>query len=124
MTFGLTIEGSMLTWGSWLPGTPIIATTATANDRVVSDLNEQLKCSLVLRGTLDRESLAIRVLAVRGAARRLAWLADRVPELPGSGIIYTLTVADANDAAAFLQKRKPASTGLHRQNEGCGQTSL
>ncbi len=90
--------------GQLAPRTPIIATTATANDRVVSDLNEQLKCSLVLRGALDRQSLAIRVLAVRGAARRLAWLADRVPELPGSGIIYTLTVADANDTAAFLQK--------------------
>ena len=89
-------------------GTPVLATTATANARVVTDVAEQLDPAgdaLVLRGDLDRESLRLAVLELPTTAHRLGWLADHLEALPGSGIIYTLTVAAANDTAAFLRSR-------------------
>ncbi|HET8933436.1 MAG TPA: RecQ family ATP-dependent DNA helicase [Polyangiales bacterium] len=87
-------------------GVPVLATTATANARVVEDVAEQLgEGTLVLRGTLDRESLQLAVLELPSPTHRLAWLADHLPELPGSGIVYTLTVAAADEVAAFLRER-------------------
>ncbi|PXY22021.1 RecQ family ATP-dependent DNA helicase [Prauserella flavalba] len=91
-------------------GVPVLATTATANDRVVTDVADQLgighrEDTLVLRGSLDRESLHLAVVRLPTEAARLAWLADRLAELPGSGIIYTLTVAAANDVANLLAER-------------------
>jgi ATP-dependent DNA helicase RecQ len=92
------------------PGVPVLATTATANARVSRDVAEQLTAgaespTLVLRGPLDRESLHLAVVALPTAERRLGWLAEYLGQLPGSGIIYTLTVAAARDAAAFLRDR-------------------
>jgi ATP-dependent DNA helicase RecQ len=88
------------------PATPVLATTATANARVVEDVSEQLGSdTLVLRGALDRESLHLSVLELPGAAHRLAWLADHLPEMPGSGIVYTLTVAATDEVANFLKAR-------------------
>jgi ATP-dependent DNA helicase RecQ len=88
------------------PDTPVLATTATANARVVADVADQLGAStLVLRGALDRESLHLAVVELPDAAHRLAWLADHLPELPGSGIVYTLTVAATSEVAAFLESR-------------------
>lgn len=93
------------------PGVPVLATTATANARVTADVAEQLGTgegsteALVLRGPLDRESLSLGVLPLPDAAHRLAWLADHLDELPGSGIIYTLTVAAAEEVTAFLRQR-------------------
>ncbi len=90
------------------PTTAVLATTATANSRVVADVAEQLDPAgdaLVLRGSLDRESLRLSVARLPSAAHRLGWLADRLADLPGSGIIYTLTVAGAEDTAAFLRSR-------------------
>jgi ATP-dependent DNA helicase RecQ len=86
-------------------GTPVLATTATANARVTTDVAEQLGDALVLRGTLDRESLRLGVLALPEATHRLAWLADHLADLPGSGIVYTLTVAAAQETTAFLRAR-------------------
>src|SRR4051812_16569459 len=77
--------------------TPVLATTATANARVTQDVAEQLGDALVLRGTLDRESLRLGVLDLPSPAHRLAWLADHLDQLPGSGIVYTLTVAAAGE---------------------------
>jgi ATP-dependent DNA helicase RecQ len=95
--------------GSLAPGLPVLATTATANARVTSDVAEQLGTgggsALVLRGTLDRESLHLSVLSLKDNASRLAWLAERLNELPGSGIIYTLTVSAAAETADFLRSR-------------------
>lgn len=94
-------------------GVPVLATTATANARVTADVAEQLGTgggadggsdALVLRGPLDRESLSLGVLQLPDAAHRLAWLADHLGELPGSGIIYTLTVAAAEEVTAFLRQ--------------------
>ncbi|MFB9909283.1 RecQ family ATP-dependent DNA helicase [Allokutzneria oryzae] len=88
---------------------PVLATTATANDRVVHDVAEQLELgereALVLRGPLDRESLRLSAVRLPTAQARLAWLANKLTELPGSGIIYTLTVAAADDVASFLRDR-------------------
>jgi ATP-dependent DNA helicase RecQ len=87
------------------PGTPVLATTATANARVTSDVADQLGNAVVLRGPLDRESLRLAVLGLPTPAHRLAWLADRLDELPGSGIVYTLTVSAAAETAEFLRSR-------------------
>ncbi|MFF6948186.1 RecQ family ATP-dependent DNA helicase [Streptomyces iakyrus] len=92
------------------PGVPVLATTATANARVTADVAEQLGTggssdALVLRGPLDRDSLSLSVLRLPDAAHRMAWLAEHLDELPGSGIIYTLTVAAAEEVTAFLRQR-------------------
>src|SRR5699024_3315280 len=89
---------------------PVLATTATANDRVVTDVAEQLgvgeaERALVLRGGLDRSSLHLSVVGLPGAVDRAAWLAEHLDELPGSGIVYTLTVSAAEDLAAVLAER-------------------
>jgi ATP-dependent DNA helicase RecQ len=86
-------------------GTPVLATTATANARVTADVAEQLGDALVLRGPLDRPSLRLGVLDLASPAHRLAWLADHLERLPGSGIVYTLTVAAATETAEFLAAR-------------------
>ncbi|MGH7918395.1 MAG: RecQ family ATP-dependent DNA helicase, partial [Candidatus Dormibacteraceae bacterium] len=96
-------------------GTPVLATTATANARVAADVAEELgagasgaperAATLVLRGSLDRESLRLAVVELRDPARRLAWLADHLADLPGSGIVYTLTVAATDEVAGFLRSR-------------------
>ncbi len=108
------------------PGTPVLATTATANARVTADVAEQLGTgaqdadgsgALVLRGPLDRESLALGVLRLPDAAHRLAWLADHLGTLPGSGIIYTLTVAAAEEVTAFLRQRGHAVASYSGRTE-------
>ena len=90
-------------------GVPVLATTATANARVVSDVADQLaedaggRETVVFRGSLDRTSLRLGVLRLPTDTHRLAWLAEHLGDLPGSGIIYTLTVAQADDVAAHLR---------------------
>ncbi|MGO8889794.1 MAG: RecQ family ATP-dependent DNA helicase [Streptosporangiaceae bacterium] len=95
-------------------GIPVLATTATANARVTRDVADQLGASvsastggetLVLRGPLDRDSLRLAVVTLPTAHQRLGWLAARLGELPGSGIVYTLTVAAAQETAAFLREQ-------------------
>ncbi|PRY10465.1 ATP-dependent DNA helicase RecQ [Kineococcus rhizosphaerae] len=92
-------------------GIPVLATTATANARVTADVAEQLSVTgtrtledvLVLRGSLDRESLRLAVVRLPSHAHRLAWLVEHLPELPGSGIVYVLTVSAATDVAQHLR---------------------
>jgi ATP-dependent DNA helicase RecQ len=93
---------------STLPGgTPVLATTATANERVVADVAEQLGAGGVevttVRGPLSRDSLRLGVLRLPSDRARLAWLSAHVGDLPGSGIVYTLTVAAAEETAALLR---------------------
>ncbi|MGB3733290.1 RecQ family ATP-dependent DNA helicase, partial [Microbacterium sp.] len=85
---------------------PVLATTATANSRVVADVAEQLGGAevLTIRGPLARASLRLGVLQLPNAASRLAWLLSHLDDLPGSGIIYTLTVAAAVDTARLLRE--------------------
>ncbi|TWE12732.1 RecQ family ATP-dependent DNA helicase [Rudaeicoccus suwonensis] len=95
------------------PATPVLATTATANARVVTDLAAQFgEDTVVLRGPLARSSLQLAVVAPMGALERYAWVVDQLPDLPGSGIIYTLTVADAERLAHALQVRYADAPGL------------
>ena len=102
------------------PGTPVLATTATANARVSADVAEQLGAPagagdaaagaaaenevLVLRGTLARDSLHLGVRRLPDAASRLAWLTDYLRDTPGSGIVYCLTVSAAGEVATQLQE--------------------
>ena len=103
-------------------GIPVLATTATANARVTRDVADQLGAStggqtLVLRGPLDRDSLRLAVVALPTAHQRLGWLAARLGELPGSGIVYTLTVAAAQETAAFLREQGLAVTAYTGRDE-------
>ena len=97
------------------PNLRLLATTATANDRVTEDLAEILGPNLTItRGELHRPSLALQTIRLPSQAERLAWLADQLPKLPGSGIVYTLTVRDAEQVAAWLKScgvRVEAYTG-------------
>jgi ATP-dependent DNA helicase RecQ len=87
-------------------GIPVLATTATANARVSADVAEQLGADvLVLRGSLDRESLRLGVVRLRTPELRLGWLADHLAEQPGSGIVYCLTVAATQEIADYLRSR-------------------
>jgi ATP-dependent DNA helicase RecQ len=108
-------------------GIPVLATTATANTRVVDDIADVLGLGrhssdvgddvLVLRGSLDRTSLHLGVLELATTAHRLAWLAEHLDELPGSGIIYTLTVAGSQQVADYLRERGIAVAAYSGQTE-------
>jgi ATP-dependent DNA helicase RecQ len=83
---------------------PVLGTTATANDRVIADIRDQLGDELdVRRGPIKRESLRLQNLSLPSQAARMAWIAENLDRLPGSGIIYTLTIRDAQNVAAWLQ---------------------
>lgn len=85
------------------PGTPVLATTATANQRVTTDVAAQLgPDTLTLRGSLARASLRLSVVPRLGPVERYAWVAEALSSLPGSGIIYVLTVAETERVAALL----------------------
>ena len=91
------------------PTTPVLATTATANQRVTEDVAGQLgDATLVLRGRLARSSLELIVVPAGGERlltplERYAWVVDHLPRLSGSGIVYTLTVADAERLASVVR---------------------
>ncbi|MGD9893092.1 MAG: DEAD/DEAH box helicase [Dehalococcoidia bacterium] len=120
------------------PTVPVLATTATANDRVVDDVTEQLgrptpaqrprrlpwwltgqrkvrpPLPLVIqRGPLARPSLRIQVMRLDDQAQRLAWLVQHLPSLPGSGIIYCLTIADCERVAEWLQRHRIDARAYH-----------
>ena len=84
----------------------LLATTATANNRVMDDLRAVLGPNLAIsRGDLNRPSLRLQTMRLPSQAERLAWLAAQVPALPGHGVIYTLTVRDAVLVADWLKSR-------------------
>ena len=84
----------------------VLATTATANNRVLADLQTILGPNLtVSRGELGRPSLLLQTMRMPSQAARMAWLATHLPNIQGSGIIYTLTVRDAVQVAGWLQSR-------------------
>jgi len=85
-------------------GMPILGTTATANNRVSVDIISQLGEIKVLRGSLTRQSLILQNIKLGDQASRLAWLKENIPNLPGSGIIYTLTQRDARNVTEWLVK--------------------
>lgn len=85
---------------------PLLATTATANDRVIADIKEQLGAGLnILRGPLARESLRIQTIKLNNQAERLAWLFENLNRFDGTGIIYCLTKNDCNLVAKWLRSK-------------------
>jgi ATP-dependent DNA helicase RecQ len=85
---------------------PLLGTTATANDRVVADIAAQLGDDLsVVRGPLGRASLRLQTVDLPSQAERLAWMADVLPSLPGSGIVYCLTTRDCETVGRWLRSR-------------------
>ena len=101
------------------PGIPVLGTTATANDHVVRDVEEQLGHDLItIRGTLERESLSLQVNRLPQYADRLSWLATAVPSLPGSGIIYCLTIRDARRVAGWLRQRNIKAVSYTGSDDG------
>ena len=88
------------------PNLRLLATTATANNRVMEDLAAVLGPRLdVSRGDLNRSSLTLQTIRLPSQAERLAWLSEQLASLQGHGIIYTLTVRDANQVADWLKTR-------------------
>ena len=84
------------------PNTPVLGTTATANNRVVSDIQSQLGDIQIQRGSLARDSLSLQCKALPDQASRLAWLAKIIPTIEGTGIVYALTIRDAEQVARWL----------------------
>lgn len=103
------------------PDVPVLAATATANERVQSDVAAQIgEQTMTLRGSLDRPSLHLGVARIDSAPDRLAWAAAWVRQQPGPGLIYCLTVSEAQRTAAFLQHvglRAAAYTGATPSDE-------
>ncbi|WP_320672768.1 RecQ family ATP-dependent DNA helicase [Patulibacter defluvii] len=111
-------------------GAAVLGTTATANDRVVADVVEQLAAGRAdgpalrtYRGSLARTSLRLETVDLPHPAERLAWLVEQLRErpegarLPGSGIVYALTVADAEQVAAFLAEHGIAAVAYTGQQQ-------
>jgi len=99
------------------PTIPILATTATANNRVIEDLSTQLGDSVhISRGTLMRESLSIQILNLPDTAQRYAWILQNINNLSGSGIIYCLTRRDCDYLTDFLQKNDINALSYYSRN--------
>ncbi len=94
--------------------TPVLATTATANQRVTDDVARQLGAGAVtFRGSLARASLQLAVVPGLGPLQRYAWVADALERFAGSGIVYTLTVAEAERLAGFLRSNGHEVAAYH-----------
>jgi ATP-dependent DNA helicase RecQ len=105
-------------------GVPVLCTTATANNRVVRDIETQIPQLQVLRGPLVRSSLRLYNVRLARQSDRLAWLAHFLPKLPGSGIVYCLTVQDARRVAAWLQANNLSARAYHADLEGVERVEI
>ncbi|WP_226023942.1 RecQ family ATP-dependent DNA helicase [Halomicrobium salinisoli] len=97
---------------------PVAATTATANDRVVDDVTEQVPDLDVIRGDLVRDSLRIQTIEMDSKAERLAWLAENLEDLPSSGIVYCLTTDEVEIVAEWLTQRGLSVEPYHGGMDG------
>jgi ATP-dependent DNA helicase RecQ len=96
------------------PSVPILGTTATANNRVLADIERQLgKGVHVFRGSMFRESLAIQIMKMPEKAERYAWILKNIDKLPGGGIIYCITIMDCEQLATFLVEHGIRATSYH-----------
>lgn len=103
---------------------PLLATTATANNRVIRDLERQFGSGTFLsRGPLTRESLSIQVIEMPSKVERYAWILENINDIPGSGIIYCLTTKDCDILANFLRENGVNAVSYHSQKpeEECRQ---
>lgn len=92
---------------------PVLATTATANDRVIADIQRQLGVLNIQRGPLTRDSLYLQAFSLPNFSERMAWLAENIPEIPGSGIIYCLTKADCVRLSSWLKSNGINAEAYH-----------
>jgi ATP-dependent DNA helicase RecQ len=99
-------------------GVPVLCTTATANNRVVRDIEMQIPQLHVLRGPLGRSSLRLYNIRLAHQSDRLPWLAHFLPQLPGNGIVYCLTIQDARRVTAWLQANNHTARAYHADPEG------
>ena len=95
------------------PNMPVLGTTATANNRVIHDVQALLGDMRIQRGPLVRKSLSLQTLRLTDQASRLAWLAQRIPELPGTGIVYALTTRDTEQVADWLNQNGIEARAYH-----------
>ena len=100
------------------PNLPVLGTTATANNRVINDVASQLGNINIQRGSLARDSLALQTISMPDQASRMAWLAQHLPDMPGTGIIYTLTKRDTYQVAQWLTKNNIRAEAYHSKIEG------
>lgn len=107
------------------PNIPVLATTATANDRVIKDIQLQLGDNLqTSRGSLMRESLSIQVLQLDSKEERLAWLVKNIRSIPGTGIIYCLTVNDCKLVNNWLIKHDISSECYYAGIDGESKAAI
>ncbi len=99
---------------------PILGTTATANNRVIDDIQTQLDNIGIQRGSLMRSSLALQTMRFPTQTERLSWLAENVGALQGTGIIYTLTKRDADQVARWLKANGIAGEAYFSGVTGAG----
>jgi ATP-dependent DNA helicase RecQ len=99
------------------PNVAVLGTTATANNRVLDDIRSQFGDIRISRGALTRESIALQTLRLPDQASRLAWLANQIPSLDGTGIVYTLTIRDAEQVARWLQQNGIDAAAYHASVE-------
>ena len=92
----------------------VLGTTATANDRVLEDVafvfGDRVE---IQRGDLARNNLMLQTITLKTHAERLAWLAQRLPSVEGTGIVYVLTIADAELVAKWLQSQGLDARAYH-----------
>ncbi len=93
--------------------TPVLGTTATANNRVITDIQKQLGNIQIQRGSLIRDSLLLQTMVLPNQADRLAWLAQIIPTLQGTGIVYVLTKRDAEQVSVWLQQNGIVARAYH-----------
>jgi len=105
------------------PNVAILGTTATANNRVLDDVITQLGDIEVQRGPLLRETLALQTLQLPDQSGRLAWLAEHLPQLPGTGIVYTLTKRSAEQVAEWLTQNGITARAYYSGVQACGYES-
>ena len=106
MIFARTIAGSLLYLESYQENLPVLALTATANQRVEQDIRQQVGMdALLVRGSMRRSNLHLNVVNVSGDKEKLSYLAANLPTWPGSGIIYTGTKRSAEMVTAFLRQQ-------------------
>ncbi len=95
------------------PNMPVLGTTATANNRVIQDVQVQIGNINIQRGPLVRDSLALQTMRLPDQASRLAWLAQYIPGLPGTGIVYVLTKRDAEQVSTWLNEQGIVASAYH-----------
>lgn len=83
--------------------TPILATTATATLKVQKDIAEQIGSNVkVLRGNLVRENFMLYAVEIHSEEEKMIWIKENINLLPGTGIIYAGTKAQAETYSRWI----------------------